>query len=216
MKQATEPFQFVTASYLVRICPERARTVGDLLRGVTSCSDASIFYHTFQSLEAHHYTTFSSDFAQWAMSACNDALLAERLVGVDFRDFVSIDDLRKELVQRLDEHIQQQPPAASRSAFEAFYFCEAVEKTVSRDEQATTLGELAEGIRRIGLQTLHHHFINSRLRLKLQTNDFSHWIRMNLALPHLADALNRIDIYTNTLENIRSEVLETIEPWINR
>ncbi len=109
MKQAKEPFLFVTASYLIRICPERACTVGELLRGVVSCSDTSIFYHTFQSLEAHHYTTFSSDFAQWAMSASNDALLAERLAGVDFRNFISIDELRKELVHRLEEHIQQQP-----------------------------------------------------------------------------------------------------------
>jgi hypothetical protein len=214
MRKAAEPFQFVTASYLIRVCRERARTIGELLQSVASCSSASIFYHTFQSLEAHHYSTFSSDFAQWAMSACNDAMLAERLVGVDVRNYVSIEDLRKELVRRLEEHVKERPGSGSRPAFEAFYFCESVEKTVSRDEQATTLGELMEGIERISVQTLHHHFINSRLRLKLQTNDFSHWVRVNLELPQLADALNRIDIYTNTLEKIRMEVLEAIEPWI--
>lgn len=216
MRQATEPFQFIAASYLIRIRTERARTLGEMARFLRTCSDASIFYHTFQSLESHHYATFSSDFAQWILAACNEVELAERLAVIDLREIVSLDDLRQKLAGAVEQHLKQQPASADRPTFEPFHFCEAVEHTLPLDVRATNLAELGEGIRRLGLHTLHYHLINSRLRLRLATNDFSHWIRGSLHLPELADKLNHIDFYTNTLEGVREEMLEAIQPWVNQ
>ncbi len=216
MKQAKEPFQFVAASYLIRIRPERAHTLGEMARDLRTVSEASIFYHTFQSLEAHHYSAFSSDFAQWIMAACNEAALAERLAAVDLRDFVSLEDLRQALARRVEEHLKVIPRAADRPAFEPFHFCEAVDASVPLETRAQDLGELAEGIRHLSLQTLHHHFINSRLRLQLRTNDFSNWIVHNLGFNDLADKLNRIDFYNTSLDGLREQILQDLEPWMKQ
>ena len=210
MTRAKEPFHFVAASYLVRICRERARTLGDMARYLRACSDASIFYHTFQSLETHHYSAFSSDFAQWIMAACNEASLAEQLAAVDVREFVSIDSLRDALAGRVEDHLRQNPASAERPGFEPFHFCEAIEVTIPLEERAWDLAELAAGICRLSLHTLHYHFINSRLRLHLQTNDFSNWIENSLEMPELARRLNRIDVYMNTLEGLREEVCRVL------
>lgn len=216
MKQAKEPFQFVTASYLIRICPARAATLGEFARNLHTCSDASIFHHTFQSLERQHYAVFSNDFAQWVQAACNEAALAERLAAMDLSDCISVAALRESLVNTLDAYLQANPSAANRRAFEPFYFGEALEFTVPRNERASTLRELEDGVARISLQTLHHHFINSRLRLHLRTNDFSRWIETSLELPALARLINRIDIYMNTLEGLRERIIETIHPWADQ
>ncbi len=211
--QAKEPFQFVAASYLVRIRPERAHTLGEMGRDLQTVSEASIFYHTFQSLESHHYSAFSSDFAQWIMAACNEAALAERLAAIDLRDFISLEELRQVLVRRVDEHLRANPDSASRAAFEPFHFCEELDVAVPMDTRAHNLRELAEGIRRISLQTLHHHFINSRLRLQLRTNDFSNWIDHNFRMQELSEKLNRLDFYNTSLEGLRQQILQTLEPW---
>ncbi len=216
MREAKEPFQFVAASYLIRIRPERARTLAEMGRGLRSCSPESIFYHTFQSLESHHYAAFSSDFAQWIMAACNEAALAERLAALDVRDFVSVEDLRSAIVTAVDDALRRYPASADRPAFEPFHFCEALEVTVPLDAWARTLPDLMDGIRRLSLHTLHYHFINSRLRLHLRTNDFSNWIANSLGLPQLAEKVNRIDFYTNTLDGVREEVLKTMQPWVNQ
>jgi hypothetical protein len=73
------------------------------------------------------------------------------------------------------------------------------------------LEELVAGIRELSVQTVAHHFINSRLRLHLETNDFSHWIKDSLQMPRLAARLNYIDFYTNDLQNLRKEIVQTIE-----
>jgi Family of unknown function (DUF5752) len=216
MREATTPFQFVTASYLIRICRERATTLGELAENLRVCSDASIFHHTFQSLERHHYTSFSNDFAQWVLAGCGEASLAERLAVIDVRDSTTLAALRESLVNTVDGYIHQYPACSERRAYASFYFCESLEFAVPRDETATNLVQLEEGIQRISLQTLHHHFINSRLRLHLQTNDFSHWIKNSLDLPDLARRVDRIDIYMNTLEGLRQEIIRTIHPWINQ
>ena len=216
MRQAKAPFEFVTTSYLVRIRPEKAETLAELAAGLRTCSNQSIFHHTFQSLERHHYTHFSSDFAQWALAACNEAWLAERLAAVDVRDCTSFEALRTAVTTPIDDHLRRFPDAAGRRAFEPFYFCESVEVSVPLGTGATNLDELADGIEKLSLQTIQHHFINSRIRLHLKTNDFSYWIEHNLELPALARRLDRIDIYMNTLEDLRREILATLRSWRDR
>jgi hypothetical protein len=212
MKRAEQPFQFMAASYLIRIGAQPVYTLGDFAKSLRTCPEASIFYHTFQSLEAHHYTAFSSDFAQWALAACNEAALAEQLAVVDLRDIVTLEELRDILVGIVDEHLKLHPQAIDRRAFEAFYFSEAKEVTVPIGTPAWTLAELADGIRLLGHQSLHYHFINSRLRLQLKTNDFSYWIENSLNHPKLAARLNRIDFYNDTLDELRQDIVAMLEP----
>lgn len=213
MRQAKHPFEFVAASYVIRICAERAWTLAELAQNLTKVSEASIFYHTFQSLESHHYTIFSNDFAQWVMASSNEAVLAEELAAIDLRDTVSVEDLRNALVAAVDRYLTKNPQVADRPAYQPFYFCEASEVVVPLESRAYTLAELSAGIRQLSLHTLHHHFISSRLREPHRINDFSHWIEDGLEMSELAARLNQIDFYMNTLEGVRKEILQTIKPW---
>ena len=132
---------------------------------------------------------------------------------VDYREFVLIYARRQNLLQILENDLGKSSYASDQAAFEPFYFCEAVEFVVPLESCAHNLEELADGIRRMSLQTLHHHFINARLRPKLGAGDFSNWIEHSLGLPALAKQVDKIDFYTNTLEQIREEILETLRRW---
>lgn len=216
MKQARAPFQFIAASYLICIGHDRPTTLRDLSQSIVTVSEASIFCHTFHSLSMHYYTSYSSDFAQWAMAACNEQELAERLGGIDVRQFVSIEDLRSALVDTINSYLHAQPRSSDRPAFEPFFFSETREIALPLETRASNLAELSEGIRRLSLHSLHYHFVNSRLRLHLRTNDFSHWIEQELDFPELAARIDRVDFYTNTLQGVREGILECIQPWIGR
>jgi Family of unknown function (DUF5752) len=212
MKKAEHAFQFVTASYLTRIGNQSAANLSDLRTGLETCSDASIFYHTFQSLERHHFLTvgFSNDFAQWVIAALNRGELAEQLAALDLRNYLSLSDLRADLLRVTDDFCHVHPSELTRPAFEPFYFCESVEVTIPLGE-AWTLEEFREGLNRLSNASFHFHFLNSRLRMQLQTNDFSLWFAGELGLETLARQTNRIDIYTNTLDDTRTKLLRYIE-----
>jgi hypothetical protein len=213
MNAAATPFEFFAVSYLTRIGNQSAGTVGELLQGLEQCSDASIFHHTFQTLGAHHFLTenFSNDFAQWAMADVNRNDLAEQLASLDIRDYVSIASLREDLCRIVGDFCAACPEFASQTALERFYFCEGVQVTVPLGLHASTLDEFRQGIERLSHAGFYFHFISSRLRLQLQTNDFSYWLAGELGLKTLAESVNHIDIYTNTLEGTRARMLRLID-----
>ena len=218
MKTADQPFRFYTASDLVRICNQRAANLLELSEALEQCSDASVFYHTFQSLGRYHFLTerFSNDFAQWTLAACNRNHLAERLAAVDIREYVSIAELRRDLLRLIRDFCQAEPQLAAQKAFEPFYFCESAEVTLPLGLEAHALEEFRDEVQRLGHASLHFHFISSRLRLHLKTNDFSHWLSTSLGLQALAAQINRIDVYTNTLDGIGREIVRLIDQSIRQ
>lgn len=215
MKEAKEPFQFMAASTLTRICGVQAGTIAELLEQLRHISADSVFNHTFQSLSLHHFLTegFSNDLAQWVLAACNAPQLAEQLTALDIRQYESVESLRRDLIRTLEEFARAQPQSAYQKAFEPFYFCEAVTVTVPTDRLAHNLQEFCEALRHVSVHTVHYHFVTARLRGP-QSNDFSEWIGLNLELPELAERIETIDIYTNTLERVRELILDECLPWV--
>jgi hypothetical protein len=218
MRVAEHPFQFVTASYLTRIGNHKADTLTELTEGLESSSDASIFYHTFQSLSRHHFLTegFSNDFAQWVLAACNRAELAEQLAGLDIRDYLSLAELRSDLLRMVVEYCANNPQYVRQEAFEPFFFCEAIEVAVPLGVEARTLEEFRAGLGGLSHASLHYHFIASRLRLHLRTNDFSNWLETSLGLKVLARRVNRVDIYTNTLDSAQAKLVALVDEELTR
>jgi hypothetical protein len=213
VKAAEHPFQFVTASYLTRIGSQSATNLAELRSGLETCSDASVFYHTFQSLGRHHFLTegFSNDFAQWVLAALNRAELAEQLAALDIRGYLELADLRADLLRVTDEFCRAHPQELERSAFEPFYFNESVEVTIPLDWQAQTLAQFRQGLEGLSHASFHFHFLVSRLRLHLRNNDFSQWFANELGLQSLAQRTNQIDIYTNTLDGAREKLCQFID-----
>jgi len=213
MQEIESPFQFLTASYLVRIQDLKATTLAEFAAALEECSDASIFFHTFQSLSRHHFLTegFSNDFAQWALAACNRPELAEQLASFDIREYTSLAELRADLHRTVKEYCEFHPQFAAQQSFEAFPFCEAVGVAIPLGFDARSLREFNEGLQKLSHASLHYHFIASRLRLHLHTNDFSNWFESSLGLTGLARRADHIDIYTNTLDGVRSILTQLIE-----
>lgn len=217
-KWARSPFYFNSASHLLRIGREKATNLQELLEALRICPESSIFQHTFQTLEEHHFIKegFSNDFSHWAFAACNEVELAERLAAIDVREFTSIATLRERIVHIIETYLQKNPRAATRTAMEPFYLMASDLVVVPTPYVARNLEEFADGLRKVSIHAIYYHFIDARLRLKLNNNDFSVWLEQELDMGSAADRLNRIDIYTSTLEGVRRGILRVVEAEIAR
>ena len=213
MNRATRQFEFFTASYITRIDNQRAQTLRELRDGLEHCSDASIFYHTFQSLGRHHFLTegFSNDLAQWVLASLNRPRLAEQLGALDVRSYVDLARLRHGRISTVEEFLSMHPKAADVEAFEPFYFCSSVEVLVPLGWEAWTLAEFRHDLERMGHASFHFHFLVSRLRLHLQSNDFSMWFKEVLGLERLARLTERIDITTDTIDGAKARLLKLVD-----
>src|ERR1700757_1796787 len=97
---------------------ERARNVDELREALRTCSEESIFQHTFHTLEEHHFIKegFSNDFAQWTYVDLGEVGLGERLASLDVREFTSLAALRARLVQVVEEFASEHPKSRERTA----------------------------------------------------------------------------------------------------
>jgi hypothetical protein len=208
-----KPFYFNTSAHLLRITRQKANSLGEFLDALRECPEASIFQHSFRTLQEHHFIRegFSNDFAHWAVSACNEPSLAEGLASVDVREFTSVKDLRERFIQIVGEFLQRTPAAAQRAARETFYFCASESVVIPTNFVAHTLKDFAEGLRGVTVHCIHHHFIEARLRLKLMSNDFSQWLYEDMGLIEAARQLNQIDVYTLTMEDVRNRIVRIVE-----
>jgi hypothetical protein len=213
LKQAEHPFRFVTVSYITRIGNQSATNLAELRDGLEKCSEASIFYHTFQSLGRYHFLTegYSNDFAQWVLAGLNYPTLAEQMAAPDIRGYLTLSDLRSDLLRITDLYCRAHPEEVQRVAFEPFYFLESIEVTTPYKWESWTLEEFRQHLEHLSHESFHYHFLVSRLRLGLRTNDFSLWFENELGLKPLAQLTNRIDVYTNTLEGARAKLYSFVD-----
>ncbi len=217
MRKPDKPFYFNTSEHLLRIGRQKASTLSELWQALQTCPDDSIFQHTFRTLQEHHFIRqgFSNDFAHWCLSACNEPVLAEQLASVDVREFTTIDGLRRRMVGIVDDFLQQHPRSGANAGHEPFYFCAADIVVLPTAYAPDSLPGFVDGLRQVSVHSIHHHFIEARLRLHLMSNDFSQWLEEEVGLAQAADAIERIDIYTNTLEGVRQQIASIVEHALN-
>jgi len=202
---------------LLRIERERAANLAELLEALRSCPEDSIFQHTFRTLQEHHFIRegYSNDFAHWAYISCHEVGLAERLASVDIRSFTSIHDLRARIVQIVEEYLRKDPRFKDRPALKPFYFCSSETVVMPTPFVAHNLQEFTNALEQVSVHSIHHHFIEARLRLKLKSNDFSQWLEQEMNLKQEAIRLNGLDIYTSTLEDIRNQIVAILRGAVN-
>jgi hypothetical protein len=217
LRKPDKPFYFNTSESLLRIGRHKASTLSELLHALHECPDDSIFQHTFRTLQEHHFIRqgFSNDFAHWSLSACNEPVLAEQLASVDVREFTTIEGLRGRMIEIVDEFLRGHPSSGSRAGHEPFYFCASDIVVLPTKFVPDSLPGFLDGLRQVSVHSIHHHFIEARLRLKRMSNDFSQWLEEEMGLSSPAQAIERIDIYTNTMEGVRQQIARTVERALN-
>ena len=212
-RTASTPFEFKAAAHLLFIEREQARNLAELRDALLSCSEDSIFQHTFRTLEEHHFIKegFSNDFAHWASSELGVIGLGERLASLDVREFTSLSSLRSRLIQLVEDFLARNPNVREQTAENPFYFYSSETVVLPVQTRARDLAEFIDGLKQVSVHSIHYHFIEARLRRKLETNDFSLWLQKELGLSQAASQLNRIDIYTSTLEGVKRKIVQILQ-----
>ena len=217
VRKPDKPFYFNTSEHLLRIGRQKANNLSELLQALQTCPDDSIFQHTFRTLQEHHFIRqgFSNDFAHWSLSSCYEPALAEQLASVDVREFTAIEGLRGRMIEIIDQFLQSHPKSGTRPANEPFYFCASDIVVLPTPFAPDTLPAFLNGLNQISVHSIHHHFIEARLRLHMMSNDFSNWLEQEVGLTEAADAIERIDFYTNTMEGVRLQIARIVAQAMN-
>jgi hypothetical protein len=213
-----EVFQFRSSASLAKLTGKKAYTLEELLHLIHTCTESSIFYHTFSAFLKMRevQVPHNSDFALWVYRQLRETALAERMMAVDLAEYNTVESLRRRLEEIIESHRVLKPNAFEKKADEPFYLNDVQRFVYLTDKFAYDLKSFRELLPTISLYSLYYHFIESRLETKLQTDDFSNWIEHSLKLPKLARRIRDIDISVYNLEGLRARMIWLIDDYISR
>jgi hypothetical protein len=186
-----------------------AHNLRELVTNLRRVPGACIFYHTHHGFLSHHFEkpVVYNDFASWVDEALQEEALAERLAAIDLLAFTTIRDLREAIVALIDAHLSQGPRRLRRSpAGDEFHFCKSRSFVMPTGIVAQDIPDFFAKLQSVSNVSLYFHFLEARLRLGRPTNDFSDWLT-GRGEESLAHAINSLDPYTLTLDELKEEMI---------
>jgi hypothetical protein len=205
-----EPFQFKKLLFIPEALGRFAENVEQLLKLIVVVDPHAIYYHLHHPYFSR--TTVAPDypggFAIWSGKMAAEPLLAERLAGfhpLEFRG--DLPGLRMQYVRIISQFLLDRPTLRPAPEGREFAFCTTRLMIYETPGRATTPQQLLDGIRSTNSMSIFYHMYDVQMRLGRSENDFAAWLRHSARRPDMADALARIDPYSDSIEGVRERLV---------
>jgi hypothetical protein len=202
-------FEFMDCRQLIQILGLRADDEQELADLLAEVSRDSVYHHTHGHFLRHGFVgaPYPNDFATWAVTQVRDRALGERLAVVSPLDHPTLEELRHEILDILDDHLSRLNIVPRVIFGEPFEFMQSRVVEVPTGIEAGSLAEFRKGLATVPASAIYFHVIESARRLPHAQTDFTVWLREGLGMPVLAAAVGRLDPYAGSLERLRTEIV---------
>jgi hypothetical protein len=142
----------------------------------------------------------------------HDKILAERLAVIDPNEFGSLEELRQELVEILDERIyEEEYPLWARSD-DQFEFIRSQIVIFNTHHIVSDPIEFVDALPKMSLGSIFFHFIDALRRNPDSIDDLRVWLgRFEKKYQNVIHKLASIDPYFLTLNQLRTKVANILE-----
>ncbi|GKT10076.1 DUF5752 family protein [Desulforhabdus sp. TSK] len=210
-----DPFAVKDCALISIATGKEAQNLRELSDRLETIHSGCIYYHFWGGMLRPSFDEpeYQNDFAAWAWRSLHDSRLAERLAIIDPNYYKDIEELRRELMDVIEERLAESefvPWARSGQRFKFIRSQIVVFDTGIRIEHP---GELRDRIPKMSLGSIFYHFIDARRRTKDGKNDFVQWfLSFNRGIyDDLIKRINSIDPYFTTLSALRNELHAVFE-----
>lgn len=207
------PFRFYAPLTLIEIVARRARTLADLRDGIRCVPEASIYHHTHRLLRQHlrHSPEPPNDFAHWAARSIGRADIGEALASIDLIRCRTVAEIRERLAAVLESAIgtdNGRSPACPEGL--EFHFLSARVFLRPTPWQAVDLPGFVRALAEVPARAVAFHMFGPRLGRGGAGLSYAPWLRA-IGRGDLAEAVDRLDPYTLTVEGLRRRLLELVQ-----
>ena len=215
-----EPFALTDCALISVATGEKAHNLRELRDRLYWLTDTRImYYHFWDVLLRPHFVDpeYQNDFAAWAFRELHDQRLAERLSILNPTDYKRMDDLRQQVIETIEDHMDEDDFILQADVRHPFFFMRSQMVVFDTQVRISTPEQLSGAIVAMSLNSIFYHFIDARRRTPSGENDFSAYLRgCGPAHERLADEISAIDPYFNSLAELRDQLISVFERHIER
>lgn len=219
MLTANEPFIFHSRLHLIELTGITATTIPELIEHLKTVSGSCIYHHTHHFIQRHQHLSPepTNDFAYWVTESLGDNQLGEELASIDVMSYPTIRSIREALIKTLEGALKNRSRLKNLSSpeSESFSFLKSVSFVFPTDHKAKDLVSFMDCLKNVSISSIYFHMFEARLRLERATNDFSNWLSESLGEKQLAIKIAKLDPYTRTGENLRTQIIELLEKRVS-
>lgn len=208
-QRQNEPFAIKDCALIAIATGQRAYNLRDLRDNLLTVHPGSLYYHFWGGLLRPRFDDpeFNNDFAAWVAHSLHDKKLAERLSLIDPSEVSSLEDLRQEIIQVVEERMDESEILSWAQREERFDFIRSqiiifnTHKLVAQPKQ---FKRIMPGL---SVGSIFYHYIDARRRTPEATSDFQYWLEgFGDAFSGLIGRMNAVDPYFQTLTELRAEL----------
>lgn len=206
---APEPFAVKDCALIAIATGRRALTCGELLDVLRTVDGGSVYYHFWGGLLQPRFEEreFNNDFAAWARHQLHDDALAERLALVDPTQHADSEELRRELIEVIEERMDESVVLAWLRAQQPFAFIRSQIVVFDSRRRPATPQELAAALPSFSAGSVFYHFIDARRRTPGHVDDFRLWLAgFGEDYGGLCADLAAIDPFFQPLSELRGQI----------
>ena len=184
-------------------------TLPELRNDLRMVNADSIYYHFWGGLLQPRFEEreFNNDFAGWARHYLHDYRLGEQLAMIDPTDFDDLEDLRREMLDLIEEHLDVEVGVSWQRASRPFEFIRSQIVVFDTNRRLNEPAELAQLIPRLSPSSIFYHFIDARRRSRENLDDFRTWLtNFNSRFDELRRDLGNVDPYFGSLMELRDKL----------
>lgn len=205
------PFSIKDCALIAIATGKRAQNLRELRDFLQVVIDDSIYYHFWGGLLQPHFDNpeYHNDFAVWCRRGLHDKILAERLGLVDPTDFATLDELRQELIEIIEERLDEIDfPLWALHDYQ-FEFIRSQIVIFDTHHEVKHPEGFVQMLPRMSVGSIFYHFIDARRRNAESIDDFQNWIKdLGEEYVELCQSIHEIDPYFSTLAELRSRLSE--------
>jgi hypothetical protein len=210
----TDPFAIKDCALIAIATGERANDLRELRDRLETTRLGCIYYHFWGGLLRPSFDDpeYQNDFAVWSYHGLHDRFLAERLALVDPTDFDDLEDLRRELIEIIEERLDENDLVAWTAAHQQFQFIRSQIVVFDTGIRISRPEELRELIPQLTVGSVFYHFVDARRRTPDKNDDFSEWlIGFGDDYDELLERIASLDPYFRSLTELRTQLAEIFE-----
>ena len=187
----------------------RVRTLRELRDSLREIHPDCIYYHFWGGLLRPRFDDpeYNNDFAAWVKHGLHDPVLAERLGIIDPIDFNSLEDLRAELIDVIEERLDQTESISWATMDKQFHFIRSQIVVFHTGRKLKEPAELVDAVPGMSLGSVFFHFVDARRRTWNRIDDIRSWLEIKgEKYESLRRDLAAVDPFFNGLVGLRTEI----------
>lgn len=218
---AKEAFIAMPDSFAIKDCAllaiatgQRAQNLRELADKLSSVNAECIYYHFWGGLLRPHFDNpeYPNDFAAWAHSALHDHHLAERLGMITPSDFNTLEELRTEVIEIVEERLDEVEYVPWTKGNQQFHFIHSQIVIFDTKRRLQKPEELLDIFPLLSKGSIFYHFIDASRRLESKKDDFSAWMdNWGDDYSELIEQLSTVDPYFSSLSQLQENIIPILQ-----